>query len=54
MFDMMQEAIRAASANLDELRAANLTGQILWMQSNRATEFFSRWIELKESVESKA
>jgi len=28
-------------------RCPNLTGQILWQQSMRSTEYFSRWIELK-------
>jgi len=28
-------------------RSRNLTGQILWQQSMRSTEYFSRWIELK-------
>ena len=33
---------------LDEARLANFTGAMLWQQGLRATEYFSRWIELKE------
>ncbi|KAG1681571.1 hypothetical protein FOA52_014079 [Chlamydomonas sp. UWO 241] len=44
---------------MDEQRAGDYTRAVMWHQGNRATEFFSRWIELKESriaaeAESKA
>ena len=33
---------------LAERRAGDVYGALLWQQSARSTEFFSRWIELKE------
>ena len=47
---LLQEAIQRGAASVDQLREDNLVGRILWLQKNRATEFFSRWIELKESI----
>ena len=46
----LQDAIEASMANIRHLRDANLVGRMLWLQNNRATEFFSRWIELKEGI----
>lgn len=37
-------------ARLRDYRSRNLHGQALWMNQARATEFFSRWIELKERL----
>ena len=45
----LQEAIFAKQERRDWWRAQDFTGQMLWSQQLRATEFFSRWIELKES-----
>ena len=42
------EAIWTSAANLRERRARDFTGSILWHQANRATDYFSRYIELKE------
>lgn len=42
-------AVEGAAAAAQERRAADFTGAMLWHQQNRATEFFSRWIELKET-----
>lgn len=36
--------------DLKKLRQANIIGSILWRDTNRSTEYFSRWIELKESL----
>ncbi len=33
--------------NLESSRMANFTGQMLWQQGSRSTEYFSRWIECK-------
>lgn len=46
----LQDAIEHSLVNLDSIRETNLLGRILWLQQNRATEYFSRWIELKESL----
>lgn len=43
-------AIGAAAAELEARRASDFTGGILWSQQLRATEYFSRWIELKETL----
>ena len=42
-------AMGRAVRGLEERRDADVTGAALWHQSNRSTEFFSRWIELKET-----
>ena len=34
---------------LDELRREDFTGAALWHHSVRSTEYFSRWIEMKET-----
>ena len=44
----LQEAIFAKQERRVWWRAQDFTGQMLWSQQLRATEFFSRWIELKE------
>lgn len=36
-------------ATREALRLRNFTGQMLWQQTLRATEYFSRWIELKNA-----
>jgi glycosyltransferase involved in cell wall biosynthesis len=41
--------IDAVRKDLTQLRATNLVGQMLWHQGHRSTEYFSRWIELKNS-----
>eukprot|EP00891_Asterochloris_glomerata_P003663 jgi/Astpho2/3663/e_gw1.00059.37.1_t len=46
---VVKEAIFAKQERRDWWRAQDFTGQMLWSQQLRATEFFSRWIELKES-----
>ncbi len=34
----------------DQIRNTNLVGSLLWHQQHRSTEYFSRWIELKNTV----
>lgn len=36
--------------NLQALLEKNVTGELLWHQNARSTEYFSRWIELKEKA----
>lgn len=43
-------AVEAAAAELEARRASDFTGAMLWSQQLRATEYFSRWIELKETL----
>lgn len=44
------EAVQYRYTNLEEFRAKNYFGAILWHQQMRSTEYFSRWIELKERL----
>jgi hypothetical protein len=46
-------AIEEAMEQLPERRAADFAGALLWQQSARSTEYFSRWIELKEAGKGK-
>ena len=45
---LIDEALSEAMMNLKQRRKRDITGQLLWHQSNRNTEYFSKWIELKE------
>ena len=45
-------AVEGARANLRLRRARNVTGQLLWHQGQRSTEYFSRWIEAKNRLSS--
>ena len=45
---IIDEAISDAMINLQQRRKRDITGQLMWHQSNRSTEYFSKWIELKE------
>jgi hypothetical protein len=42
------ERFEALQATLEESRRTNWFGQALWHHTTRSTEYFSRWIELKE------
>jgi hypothetical protein len=39
--------------NLPNLRQSDYTRAMLWHQSNRSTEYFSKWIELKEQPQQR-
>eukprot|EP00985_Skeletonema_marinoi_P028686 scaffold25693_cov229-Skeletonema_marinoi.AAC.6 len=45
---VIDEALSDAMMNLGQRRKRDITSQLLWHQSNRSTEYFSKWIELKE------
>ncbi|KAK9839692.1 hypothetical protein WJX81_006431 [Elliptochloris bilobata] len=45
----VRAAVEGALAKLRERRAHDYYGSLLWQQSARATEFFARWLELKEN-----
>lgn len=45
---IVKDAIDSALANKVANRDCDYLGQMLWSQQLRATEYFSRWIELKE------
>ena len=46
--DAIVEAIQGTYEDLERCRERDVFGNILWHSSNRATEYFSRYIELKE------
>lgn len=46
---VVRKNIDSAIADMHTKRRTNIVGSMLWHQSNRSTEYFSRWIELKES-----
>ena len=46
----IRNAIEGAGQSLAERRRQDIMAGILWSQQLRATEYFSRWIELKESI----
>ena len=50
---MVQDALDAALVEKEGHRKSDYVGQMLWLQQLRATEYFSRWIELKEYHASK-
>mmetsp|Transcript_20285 Transcript_20285/g.58237 ORF Transcript_20285/g.58237 Transcript_20285/m.58237 type:complete len:494 (+) Transcript_20285:27-1508(+) len=45
----VSNAVEEALLNRTERRSKDHIGYLLWHQSMRATEYFSRWIELKEN-----
>ena len=45
---IVNNAIEDALLNRDERRSRDNVGAMLWHQTMRSTEYFSRWIELKE------
>jgi hypothetical protein len=47
---IIEEGIRDGIANLKKRRQRDVFGSILWRDGRRCTEYFSRWIELKESL----
>ena len=49
---MIDESIENAIQNLELRRAKDHVSTILWHQRNRSTEYFSKWIELKESMKT--
>ena len=49
----IHQAVRLVRSRLAERRLSDYHGAMLWQQTARSTEFFSRWIELKEAVSGK-
>ncbi|KAK9812031.1 hypothetical protein WJX73_010341 [Symbiochloris irregularis] len=45
---VVKEALLTALQHMEKRRSTDYVGQMLWSQQLRATEYFSRWIELKE------
>ena len=45
----VEAGIRDGMSNLEGRRRMDVFGSVLWRDGSRATEYFSRWIELKET-----
>lgn len=48
-FNVVSAALKNAVRNRQARRSKDYVGSILWHQTTRSTEYFSRWIECKES-----
>ena len=48
--NLLQVAIEQAICNKEAKRKTDFVGAMLWQQQLRATEYFSKWIELKETI----
>ena len=46
--NVLHRTLDAARSDLEKRRARDFVGGMLWQNQMRATEYFSRWIELKE------
>jgi hypothetical protein len=49
-FEVVDVAIVKAMENINIRRRRDYVSALLWHNSVRSTEYFSRWIELKESI----
>ncbi len=49
LYHLLQAALQDGQEQMLSQRHTDYVGSMLWAQSNRATEFFSRWVELKET-----
>ncbi|KAL3777662.1 hypothetical protein ACHAW5_010986 [Stephanodiscus triporus] len=47
---VVERGIRDGIADLAKQRTMDIFGSILWRDARRSTEYFSRWIELKETL----
>ena len=45
----LQNAVNSALQQRQDRRQQDYVGSMLWSQQLRATEYFSRWLELKET-----
>jgi len=46
------ETLEQAHSHRESRRSKNFIGTLLWYESNRSTEYFSRWIECKNSKQA--
>ncbi len=49
-WDLVKSAFMQTTMHIHERRRNDFTRAMLWHQSARSTEYFSRWVELKESL----
>jgi glycosyltransferase involved in cell wall biosynthesis len=50
-WEHVQSKLEDTQENLTNRRQSDYTRAMLWHHSNRSTEYFSRWVELKEQVQ---
>jgi len=50
MINKLQEIVKRTQ----QLRQSNFIGEMLWYHGNRSTEYFSRWIEIKQQKADKS
>jgi len=50
---VIESGIRDATASLRQRRRLDAVGALLWRDAQRSTEYFSKWIELKETLAAK-
>ena len=48
------QAVEGAAADLAARRSRDYVGQMLWHHTARSTEYFRRWVELKEAAAAMA
>ena len=46
----LEEKVNSILQNLPDQRRSNPVGRVLWHQSFRSTEYFSRWIQTKQEL----
>ena len=51
--EALVERVLAARAGLQDARRENIVGSMLWMHQHRSTQYFSQWIEAKNTNKSK-
>lgn len=51
-FHLVETAVRDAMSEMKQRRTSDTVGSVLWHQSIRSTKYFSKWIELKETIKS--
>ena len=49
-FNLVETAVQNAIAEQKQRRTHDLTSAVLWHQNLRSTRYFSKWVELKETM----
>jgi glycosyltransferase involved in cell wall biosynthesis len=49
-FRLVEEAVRTAMIEMKQRRISDVVGAVAWHQNLRCTKYFSKWIELKETM----
>ena len=54
LLSCLQSTLEDSLQQIEQRREDDFLGNMLWMQNVRSTEYFSRWIELKETQKQQA